>query len=66
MMSPIQVMVNGLPGSVSQIVAAQILKDERFELVPFSLTGPEIQQPEFSLESVKINLIQNLLLLLFP
>jgi 4-hydroxy-tetrahydrodipicolinate reductase len=57
-MSPIQVMVNGLPGSVSQIVATQILKDERFELVPFSLTGPEIQQPEFSLESVKINLIR--------
>ena len=51
-------MVNGLPGNVSQIVAAQILKDERFELVPFSLTGPEIQQPEFSLESVKIKLIQ--------
>lgn len=57
-MSPIQVMVNGLPGSVSQIVAAQILKDERFELVPFSLTGPEIQQLEFSLESVRIKLIQ--------
>jgi 4-hydroxy-tetrahydrodipicolinate reductase len=57
-MSPIQVMVNGLPGSVSQIVATQILKDERFELVPFSLTGPEIQQPEFSLESVKINFIR--------
>ncbi len=57
-MSPIKVMVNGLPGNVSQTVAAQILHDERFELVPFSLTGPEIQQPEFSLESVKINLIQ--------
>ena len=57
-MNPIKVMVNGLPGSVSQIVAAQILKDERFELVPFSLTGPEIQQPEFHLEALKIDLIQ--------
>ena len=57
-MTPIKVMVNGLPGSVSQIVAAQILKDKRFELVPYSLTGPEIQQSEFPLESVSIKLIQ--------
>jgi 4-hydroxy-tetrahydrodipicolinate reductase len=51
-------MVNGLPGNVSRIVAAQILKDERFELVPYSLTGPEIQEPEYSLESVTLKLIQ--------
>ncbi len=57
-MSPIKVMVNGLPGNVSQIVAAQILKDERFELVPCSLTGPEIQQSEYSLETVVLELIQ--------
>ena len=57
-MNPIKVMVNGLPGNVSRIVAAQILKDERFELVPYSLTGPEIQEPEYSLESVTMKLIQ--------
>jgi 4-hydroxy-tetrahydrodipicolinate reductase len=57
-MNPIKVMVNGLPGNVSRIVAAQILKDERFELVPYSLTGPEIQAPEHSLESVTIKLIR--------
>jgi 4-hydroxy-tetrahydrodipicolinate reductase len=57
-MKPIKVMVNGLPGNVSRIVAAQILKDERFELVPYSLTGPEIQEPEYSLESVTMKLIQ--------
>ena len=51
-------MVNGLPGNVSRIVAAQILKDKRFELVPYSLTGPEILEPEYSLESVTIKLIQ--------
>jgi 4-hydroxy-tetrahydrodipicolinate reductase len=56
-MNPIKVMVNGLPGSVSQIVAAQIMKDERFELIPFSLTGPEIQQPDFQLESCTLGLI---------
>ena len=57
-MSPIKVMVNGLPGNVSRIVAAQILKDERFELVPYSLTGPEIQEPEYSLEAITVKLIQ--------
>jgi len=57
-MKPIKVMVNGLPGNVSRIVAAQILKDQRFELVPYSLTGPEIQEPEYVLESVAIKLIQ--------
>ena len=57
-MNPIKVMVNGLPGNVSRIVAAQILKDERFELVPYSLTGPEIQEPEYAFESVTMKLIQ--------
>ena len=57
-MNPIKVMVNGLPGNVSQVVAAQILKDERFELIPYSLTGPEIQAPEYSLEAITMKLIQ--------
>src|SRR5210317_87493 len=57
-MNLIKVMVNGLPGNVSRIVTAQILKDKRFELVPYSLTGPEIQEPEYALESVAIKLIQ--------
>ena len=57
-MKPIKVMVNGLPGNVSRIVAAQILQDKRFELVPYSLTGPEIQESDFAIESVKVKLIQ--------
>jgi len=57
-MNPIKVMVNGLPGNVSQIVAAQILKDQRFELLPYSLTGLEIQESEYSLETFTLKLIQ--------
>ena len=57
-MNPIKVMVNGLPGNVSRIVAAELLQDERFELVPYSLTGPEIQEPDYSFESVTVKLIQ--------
>ena len=57
-MNPVKVMVNGLPGNVSQTVAARILSDERFELVPYSLTGPEIEEAQHYLESVPITLIR--------
>ena len=57
-MDLIKVMVNGLPGNVSQTVAAQILQDERFELMPYSLTGPEIQEDEYSLESLSMKLLR--------
>ncbi len=57
-MDPIKVMVNGLPGNVSRLVAEQILKDERFELIPHSLTGPEIRESEYCLEALTLKLIQ--------
>lgn len=51
-------MVNGLPGNVARIVTGHILADERFELIPYSLTGSEIQASECRLESKNIQLIQ--------
>jgi len=51
-------MVNGLPGNVAQIVARHILRDPRFELLPYSMTGPEIQQSGYSLEAVSLELIR--------
>ena len=57
-MNPIKTMINGLPGNVAQVVAGRILKDPRFELLPFSLTGPEIQQSEFTIGAVSLELIQ--------
>jgi 4-hydroxy-tetrahydrodipicolinate reductase len=56
-MDKIKVMVNGLPGNMALIVAQHILKDERFELIPASLTGPEIQETEFTVETKTIELI---------
>ena len=53
-MSIINVMVNGLPGNVAQIVARHILKDPRFELLPYSMTGPEIQASEYIIEAVSL------------
>ena len=57
-MSTINVMVNGLPGNVARLVAGYLLKDGRFTLVPYSLTGPEIQETEYSFDSISVQLIQ--------
>ena len=57
-MNPLKVMVNGLPGNVAQIVARHIIKDPRFELLPYSITGPEIQESECKLETLSLGLIQ--------
>lgn len=53
-MKPIKVMVNGLPGNMSSKVVEQVLGDERFELVPYSLVGPEITALELMVCSQKI------------
>ena len=57
-MSPIKVMVNGLPGNVARTVAGYLLKDGRFELIPHSLTGPEIQESEYIIDNISVKLIQ--------
>jgi 4-hydroxy-tetrahydrodipicolinate reductase len=57
-MRTINVMVNGLPGNIARSVAGYLLKDGRFKLVPYSLTGPEIQDSEFSLGDIYVQLIQ--------
>lgn len=57
-MSTIKVMVNGLPGNLSRKVAGYLLTDGRFELVPHSLTGPEIQESEDIIDGLSVKLIQ--------
>ena len=57
-MSPIKVMVNGMPGNMAVLVATHALSDERFDLIPESLTGPEIQEGEYHLDSVSVKLIR--------
>jgi len=56
-MNPIKTMVNGLPGNVAQIVARHVLKDPRFELLPYSMTGPEIQESIQKIETLSLELI---------
>jgi 4-hydroxy-tetrahydrodipicolinate reductase len=57
-MSRIKVMVNGIPGDMAVNVARHILNDERFALLPFSLTGPEIQEAKHKIETNTIRLLK--------
>ena len=57
-MSKINVMVNGLPGSVSKVIARNIASDERFTLIPYSLTGPEITAESCLVDDTNIFLIR--------
>lgn len=53
----IKVMVNGLPGNMASLLTAKILKDERFELVLRSLTGPWIKGDKVEIDGREIELI---------
>ncbi|MFO7707547.1 MAG: dihydrodipicolinate reductase [Desulfobacterales bacterium] len=57
-MNTIKVVVNGIPGKVACTVAARVQADARFELLPVSLTGPEIRLAEHAVAGVSIALIQ--------
>jgi len=56
-MDRIKVMVNGLPGNMASNVVKHALADERFELIPHSLTGPEITETEAAVSSAAFTLI---------
>lgn len=51
-------MVNGIPGNMAVIVARHVSADERFTLVPCSLTGPEIEAAEHKVEAIPIRLLK--------
>ena len=56
-MNNIKIMVNGLPGNMASNVARHVLADSQFELIPQSLTGPEITETQTIIDSVSIRLI---------
>jgi 4-hydroxy-tetrahydrodipicolinate reductase len=57
-MNRIKLMVNGLPGNMATNVVKHTLEDNRFELIPQSLTGPEITDAETIVGSKAFSLIQ--------
>lgn len=57
-MNRMKIMVNGIPGNMAVNVAKHALDDERFEVIPYSFTGPEIAEAQYVIDSLSITLIQ--------
>lgn len=52
------IMINGLPGNVATIMARNAIRDDRFEIIPASLTGQEIQEDAVSVDSTLFDLVK--------
>lgn len=57
-MNKINVMVNGLPGNVAVIITQHVMANERLNLIPYSLTGPEIDQADQRIGDTLITLVR--------
>ncbi len=57
-MKKINIMINGLPGNVAKKLAQASIMDDRFQVLPFSLTGQEIQEETFTIGSTLFELIK--------
>ncbi len=57
-METISIMINGLPGNVAGIMARHAIADKHFNVMPFSLSGPEIDQTRVRIENVEFELIK--------
>jgi len=55
-MKKINVIVNGLPGKMAQAIASAIINSNDMELIPRSLTGPEIEIKKIIIEDISIEL----------
>ncbi len=56
-MPPISIMINGLPGKVASSIALEAVRDKKFSLVPFSLTGEDIEDTVFMVNDQKVALL---------
>lgn len=52
-----KVIVNGLPGSIPRAIAAAIIASDQFELLPISLTGPEIKVKNITISNLPVKLL---------
>ncbi len=56
-MLQIPIMINGLPGNVTSAITAIALKDLRVQVLPYSLTGPEVTKTRHMVEDVEFELV---------
>ncbi len=57
-MNPIKIMINGLPGNVTKVITRQVLADSRFHVLPYALTGPEIDYDQCHIDDTAFELIK--------
>ncbi len=57
-MQTIPIMINGLPGNVTRAITAHALKDSRVQVMPHSLTGPEIEADQHTIGDTVFELIK--------
>ena len=54
----INIMINGLPGNVAKKMARFAIADDRFNLIPFSLTGLDIEDKIVTIDKTVIELVR--------
>lgn len=57
-MEPIYIMLNGMPGNVASIIAGHIAEDPRCNLIPYSMTGPEITIKNHAIRDIDVALVK--------
>ncbi|MBC2704034.1 dihydrodipicolinate reductase [Desulfobacula sp.] len=57
-MDKINIMINGLPGNVAKKMARFAISDDRFNVVPFSLTGQEIEENAVTIDQTPFELVR--------
>jgi len=57
-MEKINIMVNGLPGNVARKMAEFAMTGSEFNIVPFSLTGQDIEDKTVQIDTVSIELVK--------
>jgi 4-hydroxy-tetrahydrodipicolinate reductase len=54
----ITLMINGLPGNVAQNLLDHAVRDSRFRVIPFSLTGPGIMETDMNVSGMTVELLK--------
>ena len=57
-MEKINIMINGLPGNVAKKMTRFAISDERFNVIPFSLTGQDIEEKTVTIGKVVFELVK--------
>ncbi len=57
-MKKINIMINGLPGNVAKTMVRSGITDNRFNVIPFSLTGQEIEDDIITIDHMRFELVK--------